>query len=654
VNQGQSPRLKLDVAPQHQRNAPGERAVFVINLENRDQEAQSQSLLIEGLAPGWFTLDFDERRRVFPGEQRSATLLVTIPEDASPQLHRFQVTARSGSEESSLFCSLEVLPPSRRAEEDLIPPERTPAPGLSLAPAQIAWQVGGDTPQRLTLTVRNVGSDSTEYLLRLEGLEPGWYTLPATVVVPGREAADIQFDVRPLGQVRPGDYPFRVRATVSGLEDVYTEASGTVTVTPASTSPPQRPRPQPAQPPPVTPRPSASPVLPPELTLSPRSTFRFGPGEVATPAVITVQNKSSLIERYQIEVQGLPEEWYNLDRAEVNLQPGASVQVPLRLTPKPGPSFPAGDYPFRIRVAPHSFPESFAEIGAVITIIGVAAFDARLTPAQTQGRKEKYKLTLVNTGAVPLSLWMEGTDPGGACKFKFPPPPTLEPGQEAVVPVWLGARRNGLIGKPETYDFRLRVLPAGAQSAAAKSFDARLVHQPFLTPRFAGLSLLLAALITVIGVVLALGTSSVSSVSAWVQCNIDDDFQEVRGGPVLIKESCGGAPIAEQKGTPVAASPTPPPAATPSPTQPPQPAACTPKGAIAVGMQVTVVSSTNIRQAPGLQGQIVRTIRADTPATVTAGHECADNLTWWRVNLGDIEGWAAEADPAGAVLIRPR
>ncbi|HWO73982.1 MAG TPA: SH3 domain-containing protein, partial [Dehalococcoidia bacterium] len=453
---------------------------------------------------------------------------------------------------------------------------------------------------------------------------------------------------------RPGEYPFRVRATVSGLEDVYTEASGSVSVTePAATQPRQRPQPSP-QPPP-TPRPSASPVLPPELTLSPRSTFRFGPGEVATPAVITVQNKSSLIERYQIQILGLPEEWYNLDRAEVSLQPGASVQVPLRLTPKPGPSFPAGDYPFQIRVAPHSFPESFAEIGAIISIIGVAAFDARLTPAQTQGRKEKYKLTLVNTGAVPLSLWMEGTDPGGACKFKFPPPPTLEPGQEAVVPVWLGARRNGLVGKPETYDFRLRVLPAGAQSGAAKSFDARLVHQPFLTPRFAALSLLLAALITVIGVILALGTSSVSSVSAWVKCNMDDDFQEVRGGPVLIKEDCGGAPIPEQKGTPVAASPTPPPAATPSPTtQPPQPAACTPTGTIAVGMQVTVVSSTNIRQAPGLQGQIIRTIRADTPASVTAGHQCADNLTWWRVNLGDVEGWAAEVDPNGVVLVRPR
>jgi uncharacterized membrane protein len=648
----QSPRLYLDVAPQHQRSAPGERSVFIINVANRDQEAQQQSVLIEGLPARWFTLDFDERRRVFPGEQRSSTLLVTIPDDAPPDMHRFQVIARAGSEESTVFCSLEVLAPSPRLEEP-VTMTRMPAPGLQIVPSQAEWPLGSNAGQRYTLTVRNVGGETSEYRLSLEGIDSSWYSLPASVSVPAREARDLQFEVRPTGNVRPSEFTFRARAAVAGSEDVYAEVAGGLTVTPASDRPAIQPTTAATPPPVQTPRP-AQPVLPPEVTLSPRSTFRFGPGEVATAAVITVQNKSSLIERYQVEVEGLPEEWFNLERAELNLQPGASVQVPLRLTPRPGPTYPAGDYPFRIRVAPHSFPESFAEIGAVVTIIGVAAFDARLTPAQTQGRKEKFKLTLVNTGAAALNLWMEGSDPGGACKFSFKPPPPLEPGDEAVVPVWLGAHRNGLVGKPQTYDFRLRVLPAGAQSAAAKSFDARLVHQPFLSPRFFGLSLLLAALITIVGVVLALGTSSIDNVSAWVQCNMDDDFQEVRGGPVLVKESCGGAPIEEQKGTANAvASPTATPAAV-TPTVVASPAACTPSGNIRNGQQVTVISSTNVRRNPGRTGEILRTLRADTPATVTAVHQCADGLVWWNVDLGDLRGWAAEIDQNNVVLIKPR
>ena len=135
--------------------------------------------------------------------------------------------------------------------------------------------------------------------------------------------------------------------------------------------------------------------------------------------------------------------------------------------------------------------------------VGLLARQA--TPAQSQGRKAKFKLTLTNTGTVPLSLWMEGSDQEGMCTFEFPPPPNLEPGEEGVVPVWVGARRSSLIGAPETFDIRLKVSPAGAESTAAKAFDARFVHKPLTSARFAFLSLLVGLLVAVVGVVAAGG-----------------------------------------------------------------------------------------------------------------------------------------------------
>jgi hypothetical protein len=352
---------------------------------------------------------------------------------------------------------------------------------------------------------------------------------------------------------------------------------------------------------------------------------------------------------------GIPEEWFGLATTELRLDPGGSAQVPLRLTPRPGPGYPAGEYSFRVRVAPHRFPDSFAEVGALITLIGVPSFDARLAPAQSQGRKEKFKLTLVNTGSVPLNLWMEGSDPGGMCRFKFPPPPSLDPGEEAVVPVWVGARRNGLLGSPHTLDFRLRVMPAGAESTAAKSFDARFIHQPFLSFRLGLLSLLLALLAAIVGTIFAIGPPRIGDGFTWLRCLGDDDYQNPTRGPVFIKKTCGGAPedvqLALRQGTPVASPAAPSAQPTPRPTA--APLGCTPSGDVGIGDQVTIISNTRIRADAGLDKPITRTLTGDSQGTILGGYKCADNLTWWRVRVDGLEGWAAERDEKGEQLLRP-
>ena len=651
--QPQSPRIHLEVSPTHQGSAAGDRAVFVIAIENRSDEAQSQTLTIDGLPAGWYTLDFDERRRSFPREQRNSTLLISIPENTPAQLHQFQVIVRAETEQSTVSCSLDVLQraASSPTPEELTQQSQIPAPGLSMTPGSIVWQDEAQGSERLTLVVRNVGSQDATYSFTLEGLEAGWYTLIDRLIVPARQATEVDIEVHPPARARQGDHVFRVRAAVDGNADVFAEAAGRLTIQPFDRA--RTPAPPGTAAIPEAARPTASPALPPDVSLAPRPTFRFGPGEPPARAVVTIQNKSTLVEHYEIQIVGIEEDWYQLTPSEARLEPGGTTQVQLLLTPKAGPGFPAGDYPFRIRVAPRSFPDSFAEIGAVITIIGVAAFDARLTPVQTQGRKEKFKLTLVNTGAVQLNLWMDGSDPEGALKFKFPPPPTLDPGDEAVVPVWVGARRNGLVGRPETYDFRLRVLPAGGQSTSAKSFDARMVHQPFLSARFFALSLLLMLLVTTIGVILALGTSSVSNAATWVKCGMDDDFQQVRGGDVLIKTECGGADIPEQLGT-NAVVPSVVPSATAAPGVTPTAApACTPSGNVKVGDNVIVVRLTRIRANPGTGNQgVLQVLTVDKPGTITEGHRCADGLTWWKVKLDNVEGWAAERDENNTELIK--
>ena len=647
-----SPLLGVSCDPPQQRSEAGAKAIYAITLENRSNEAQTQSIEVRGLPLGWCAIDFDERRACFPGEQRSATLIISVPEGTESGRNEFQIVARASGEQSGVRCALEVEASEPSPTPSSEPAELLPSvPGVSLIPLDAVWteQLGD---QRLTLTVRNVGSSEAQYAITLTGLPAAWYTLPSSQRVPAGEAIAVELRLHPPAGAQVGDHPFKVRVAIEGRPELATEIEGRLSVAISEPSAPQRPTsPRPTQQP-HAPQTTGEPVRPPGLALLPGSTFRFGPGEVSSQATLTVQNASNLIEHYEVRVEGIPHEWFTLATPEIRLDPGAIQQVHLRLTPRPGRGFPAGDYPFRVRVAPLRFPDSFSEVGGTIVIIGVPAFDARLVPLQAQGRKEKFKLTLANTGTVPLSPWMEGSDPNGMCKFKIPPPPNLDPGDEAVVPIWVGARRNGLIGQPETLDFRIRVTPAGGESTSAKSFDARFGHQPFLSPRFAFYTLLAGLITTIAGIIFALGPSRVSDGITFLDCQRDSSFVDRSINKPIIKNGCGPRSEAEQKvlllgGTPIPEATASPTVAESSPTLTSPPAAGDVCG-IASNKQVIVATSVlQYRDKPGDEGTVQGKFNENDEAVVTGESKVATvggvQYTWWPLNYKGQSVWAAEA-----------
>ena len=669
IQASQSPNLYLDIAPDAQRAERGNEVVFLITIENRGREAQAQTLELGGLPEAWIELDFDARRRVFPGERRTANLLVKVPREASAASLPFSITARAGDDQSTVASSLEVVVPGEASVQPVVVPPPKQAvfpPGITLAPQSVEWRGEAQGTETITLTVRNVSAEDASYVLALDGLPSGWYTLPDRISVQARQLTQVPIAVSPPAQARQGDYAVRVTANLVGDESVRASATSTFTVAALE----RRQGTQRTISPLVMEEPaeqerSGPPALPPDIRLAPRSTFRFGPGEVNAQATITVTNPSALIERYRIALRGIDEEWYQLDMPEVSLQPGASTTVPLRLMPRTGAKFPAGDYSFRIRVTPLNYPDSAAETTGTISIAGSVSFDARLTPAQATGRKEKFKLTLLNTGGVPLSPWVEASDPQGACKFVFEAPNSVEVGEETVVPVWVGATRQGFVGRPQTYDFRLRVSPAGGGSASARFFDARFVHQPFLGPRTLMWCVVIVFLASIVGVVLSLGFSSVDRAAQALKCGYDDDYQRVEGGPVLIREDCGGAPrvLQEQVTTNTVITPastgskstdTVEPGVTTAPSQgvtPENACVADPGIGLTIGDEVTLRVDAVVRDAPG--GTDTGDRGNNLAGSVLAGPECAGGLVWWEVETANSTGWTAEQDDKGVRLILP-
>ena len=413
-----APRVHVAASPPLQQVDAGEGVVFTLTVTNLSDENQAQSIAVEGLPRAWVTIAFDEAREALPREQRNAIVTIAAPEGSQTAAMRFRAIARGGEEMSVTDCVVEVsgtTPEVDELVEEL--DQRPPPPGLALAPAEASLEAGGEANAELRLTVRNVGTRETVYSLALGGFEPTWYELPAQLRVAAGETIDTQLLLHPTVSAGDGVYPFMIRAVVDAFPDVMSDITGELTILGPSAVPTEPAEAAPSQ----ARATAAAAIAPPELTLGPETTFRFGPGEITSDAAVGVENRSRLLEGYTISVEGLPDGWYALPVREIRLDPGATQQLVLRLTPKPGSQHPAGDYPFRVRVTPHGSTDGFAEVGGLISVEGTTAFDALVAPLQGQGRREQYKVTLRNIGTQPVGLLIEGSDPGGMSRFDYPP-----------------------------------------------------------------------------------------------------------------------------------------------------------------------------------------------------------------------------------------
>ncbi|MCA1599270.1 MAG: hypothetical protein LC769_09695, partial [Chloroflexi bacterium] len=64
---------------------------------------------------------------------------------------------------------------------------------------------------------------------------------------------------------------------------------------------------------------------------------------------VSVRNASSIVDRYRIAVDGVSDDWYDLDKRLIALFPGAEERVTLTLHPPTGTTTMAGDYVVTVR-----------------------------------------------------------------------------------------------------------------------------------------------------------------------------------------------------------------------------------------------------------------------------------------------------------------
>jgi hypothetical protein len=260
-------------------------------------------------------------------------------------------------------------------------------------------------------------------------------------------------------------------------------------------------------------------------------------------ALVTVYNRGQTRERFRIVVNGIPEDWYRLSDAEVRLDPGESQQLSLRLSPVTGPGLPAGEYEFTVRALPDTRPDAYGEVLGVASITGRHRYEAVLEPLQAEGTKKSFTARIENMGDLPLLMTLVPSDPENRCKFKVPAPRNIEPGQVGAIEMKVGAKRQGLFGPPETFDFRVQLQSEEADVETSRdTLDGRFIHHPKIPYRWVFLTGFFCALVGLVFLIVWLLTPVFEDAATWVGCQLDSDYRLSSDTLPVRKEECGGRP----------------------------------------------------------------------------------------------------------------
>ena len=326
-------------------------------------------------------------------------------------------------------------------------------------------------------------------MLTLEGMPPGWYTLPSRLRVPGGQTLESELRIRPPSEAQTGPQSFTVRVTSAVAPEVAGVAEVQMNIVPPGEGAGGAARGRSG-------RRATGGMQMPEVSLQPVSEFQFKPGQTSISAQIHVKNPSRLVEAYEISIEGIPASWYT-QPADIRLDPDSERDVVLPLHPRPDAEHPAGTYGFRVRVAPTGYPQAAREIGGRIVVESDQTFTATLEPMSQRGRQGSYRVALRNGGNTRTAVRVREVE-ARWLKLRYSPPGQLQPGEEQHMRILAGARaRNRLIGPPKTWEFRLEFLTGGPDTAPVP-INGRFTHTPFLWGR----SLYAAGI--VVGVIAAL------------------------------------------------------------------------------------------------------------------------------------------------------
>jgi beta-lactam-binding protein with PASTA domain len=171
-----------------------------------------------------------------------------------------------------------------------------------------------------------------------------------------------------------------------------------------------------------------------------------------------VRNQSPVVDNYDIDVSGIPREWWTVAPPTVYLVPyGAPSgnyedEVQITFHPPRAAEAEARSWPIEVVARSRSESDVVGSAQATLEIAPFQQLESELRPTTASGRRQaRYALMVRNRANAPILADVSATDPDGTCSFAFDTQRLItEPGRPAgthltVRPgkqIWIGRTVN--------------------------------------------------------------------------------------------------------------------------------------------------------------------------------------------------------------------
>jgi pSer/pThr/pTyr-binding forkhead associated (FHA) protein len=220
-------------------------------------------------------------------------------------------------------------------------------------------------------------------------------------------------------------------------------------------------------------------------------------------ATLSITNTGSDVDRYFVEIEGVPKDWVRLDRSEIELDPEQRATVMISFKPLRRSESTPGDYTVTVRVRAKGQPTQAVEAQMPLHVLTFSGFGIMMATPRIDVNTP-FELYIHNQGSGPLALALSGASPGDGLAFDMQPlRVTLTPGERKLIRGTVHPKRGTLVGQPRELRFDILARSQDASGFLA-AVEGTLIERPALPIWVPTIALVVLAIVLIAAIGLGL------------------------------------------------------------------------------------------------------------------------------------------------------